>query len=106
MSSLISVSIDLTKIDKSKINNHQNGSKYYNLTLSVNDETNQYGQNVGVYDSQSKEERDANHQKNYLGNGKVVWTGDGKISVAQRQENGTANEAANVPAEDDGDLPF
>ena len=33
MAQIISASIDLTKIDKSKINNHKNGSAYYNIDI-------------------------------------------------------------------------
>ena len=49
-------------------------------------------------DSQTKEERDAKVQKNYLGNGKVVWT-DGNITLAEKED-------AKVEATADADLPF
>jgi hypothetical protein len=42
MATLMGLSIDVTKIDKSKLAN----GKYLNLTVSVQDETNQWGQNV------------------------------------------------------------
>ena len=54
------------------------------LTVSINDETNDYGQNVSSYVSQSKEDRDNKKQKYYIGNGKVYWS-DGKITVAERK---------------------
>ena len=69
---VINASIDLTKIDKSKINNHQNGSKYYNLTIYLNDEPNKYGQDVSIATSSTKEEREAGVKQTYIGNGKVV----------------------------------
>ena len=81
MSSLIGLSIDVTKIDKSKLVN----GKYLNLTLSVNDETNQYGQNVSAFESQTQEQRSANEPKKYLGNGKVFWN-NGTIQSAERKE--------------------
>ena len=43
MAQIISASIDLTKIDKSKINNHKNGSAYYNIDIFIKDEKDQYG---------------------------------------------------------------
>lgn len=43
------------------------------LTASINDESNNYGQNVSVYVSQSKEEREAGAKKFYVGNGSVFW---------------------------------
>ena len=47
-------------------------------------------------DSQTKEEREAKVQRNYLGNGKVVWTND-IIKLAEKEE------AVNTPS---NDLPF
>ena len=55
-----------------------------NMTISVSDES-RYGNNVAITDSQTKEERDAKKPKNYLGNGKVVWT-DGNIVLAEKEE--------------------
>ena len=79
---------------------------YKNYTISVSDETNEYGQNVAMWIEQSKEERDAKKPRTYIGNGRVVWT-DGNISVAEKK---TPAEPAQTPApaqeDDDDDLPF
>lgn len=83
MSSLISLSI------KAK------DGKYKNYTISINDEPNQYGQNVSMYEEQTKEERDAKKKRNYVGNGKVVWT-DGNIVTAPKKE-----QVQEAKAEDD-----
>jgi hypothetical protein len=77
MASITSISIDVKKIDKSKLNKGQ----YLNIDITTRDETNQYGQNVSVSYPQTKEERAAKEPKVYLGNGRVVWT-DGNISKA------------------------
>jgi len=71
------------------------------IDISINDESNNYGQNVSAYVSQSKEEREAKKERFYVGNGKTFWT-DGTIKVAAKKA-----EAASVTvsAEDD-DLPF
>ena len=58
---------------------------YKNYTISVSDETNQYGQNVVMYEAQTKEEREAKQAKKYIGNGSVVWT-DGAIKVAEKKD--------------------
>ena len=58
------------------------------------------GKDVAFMEPQTKEERDAKVAKNYLGNGKVVWT-DGNVKLAEREE-----EAAKVEATADSDLPF
>ena len=80
MSSLVNFSLDLNKIPKSSITK-KNGSAYLNLTMSVNDDS-RYGNNTSVYVSQSKEERDAKTKREYLGNGRVIWT-DGIIVPAE-----------------------
>ncbi len=102
MSALINVSIDVTKLPKEKFVQGKNGKVYYNFTVSVNDETNEYGQNAGVFDAQTKEEREAKKPKNYLGNGKVVWT-DGQCVKAEWIEK---DSSPSVEAEKESDLPF
>tara|TARA_R100000951_G_C2515027_1_gene141587 strand:+ start:184 stop:477 length:294 start_codon:yes stop_codon:yes gene_type:complete len=97
MSAIINASIRVDKLPKEKFIKGKDGAVYYNFTLSVNDET-RYGNNVAVMDSQTKEERDAKVARNYLGNGKVVWT-DSNIVVAEREEQKT------VQSSSDG-LPF
>ena len=87
MASITSISIDVKKIDKSKLNKGQ----YLNIDLATREETNQYGQNVSVYYSQSKEERLAKQPKSYLGKGKVVWT-DGNITRAELVKANTSEE--------------
>lgn len=60
----------------------QNG---VSITISINDETSQYGSNVSGWVGQSKEEVEAKKPKYYVGNGKVFWT-DGKISKPVKTE--------------------
>jgi len=84
MGALINVSVNLDKLDKTKIIKGKNGN-YYNLTVSVNDDTSQYGDNASIFNTQTKEDRELKNPKVYVGNGKVVWT-DGNISVAERQD--------------------
>jgi hypothetical protein len=78
MAQLLAVSIDLTKIDKTQIIEGKNGGKYVNVTLSVNDEDDKFGNNVSLWQSQSKEEREAKASRNFLGNGKKLWSDDSK----------------------------
>lgn len=74
---IVNASIDLTKIEKSKIIKGKKGS-YINVTIFVNDETDQYGNNASIIVSQTKEERDAKVDRVYLGNGKTVSNGQPK----------------------------
>ena len=99
MSAIINLSIRVDKLPKEKFVMGKDGAVYYNCTLSVNDEANQYGQNVALTDSQTKEEREAKKQKNYLGNGNVVWT-DGNINAIKKEAAAQKTEAVEV------NLPF
>lgn len=93
MSSIINVSINLDKIDKSKIIEGKKG-KYLNLTVGANrDGEDQYGNTHYVSISQTKEEREAKSPKVYLGNGKEFVFGDSNTK-----------KTASVSGSDD--LPF
>ena len=94
MASIITQSIDVTKITKSKLRD----GKYLDITTNVEDATNKFGQNVSTYESQTKEEREAKTKRTYIANGKVVWTEDGTIKVAEKQD-----KPQEAPAKD---LPF
>ena len=93
MSAILNLSIDLTKIDKSKLKD----GKYLNTQIFINDET-KYGNNVSMAYSQTKEERDAKQPKQYIANGKVVYVNNG-ITVAEKEE--TPQQTKQV-----SDLPF
>ena len=73
MAKLISASIDLSKIDKSKIK-EKDGHKYYDITIALNDEKDKYGNDCAITEGQTKEERLDKVKKVYLGNGKIIWT--------------------------------
>tara|TARA_B100001250_G_scaffold240408_1_gene206613 strand:+ start:1666 stop:1938 length:273 start_codon:yes stop_codon:yes gene_type:complete len=73
-----------------------------NYTLSINDDTNEYGQNIKMYDEQTKEQREAKAPKNYIGNGRIFWT-DGKITKAEKVEKETATSSS---SEGEDVLPF
>ena len=83
--------------------------KYQNYTISISDFTNDYGQNVSMYNEQSSEERASKAPKKYVGNGKVFWT-DGKVSVAESNNSEEKEEAnkpkAKVSNNEDEDLPI
>jgi hypothetical protein len=98
MSAIINVSLRVDKLPKEKFVSGKDGAVYYNFTVAVNDDANQFGQNVSLTDSQTQEEREAKKPKVYLGNGNVVWT-NGEIKTAPKKEKATAS------VEDDG-LPF
>lgn len=107
MSATITFSIDLSKIDKSKVIQGKKGT-YYNLTAFVNEQVDQYGNNVAIATGLTKEEREAGAKTHYLGNGKVIST-DGNISAVQIGQAQPSQQSAPAPATadaDDLDFPF
>jgi hypothetical protein len=101
MASIIKASIDLNKIPKDKIYVGKKG-KYLPITITINDENDQFGNQGPVVVEQTKEERDAKAPKTYLGNVKVVWTNGTNVEPAPRE--GATAPAATTPQADD--LPF
>ena len=99
MAQIISVSIDLNKLDKSRIVEGKNGAKYYNFTINVNDEKDNYGNDASVTISQTAEERQAKAQRTFVGNGRVVWSG-----TSNKEPHKTYNTPKSAEQEDD--LPF
>ena len=102
MAQLISASIDVSKISKDKLVKGEKGT-YLNITISINDEVDQYGNQAGIYESQSKEEREAKEKKNYLGNGKIAWSSDGGSTAKQ---SAPAPAPAPTPTVEEDNLPF
>lgn len=98
MSAIVNFSLDLSKLPKEKMIKGKKGT-YINLSLSVNDDTNDYGQNASVSLSQTQDEREAKVSKVYVGNGQVVWT-DGTCVKATKKAEAQVEEVAT------SDLPF
>jgi hypothetical protein len=97
MSRIISASINLEKIDKSRIKEGNNGTgKYYDIIIVVNDELDQYQKDTQIQQGQSKEEREAKATKVYLGNGKTIYNGSPATKTTPEFKAGDDND----------DLPF
>jgi hypothetical protein len=89
---MITISVCLSDIPKSKIVEAKNGKKYVNLVLDERREVGQYGETHMLYVSQTKEERQNKDKKVFVGSGK-------EYKFEKRQED--------VPDSDVGDgLPF
>ena len=102
MASIIKTSINLDQIDKSKIYVGKKG-KYLPITITINDEPDQFGNQGPITIAQSKEEREAKTAKVYLGNVKVVWTNGDNVAAAPRD--GQQAPAQSLAPQPD-DLPF
>lgn len=79
-----------------------NQGKGISITLSINDDSNQYGQNISSYVSQSKEDRDAGKDKFYVGNGRIFWE-NGKIVKGEKPDE---QQASTPPVDEEDTLPF
>jgi len=100
MAKLLTGSINLSKIDKTKIvdrdkngNPFENGSKFLNIVVWINDEPDNYGNTASIQIGQSKEEREAGVKSIYIGNLKE-----------SQSRNNEPTSAKNAQATDD--LPF
>lgn len=104
MASIIKASINLNEIPKNKIIEGKKG-KYLPITITINDEVDQFGNQGPVMVEQSKEERESKATKIYLGNVKVVWTNGDNVAVAPRIDVQSA-PAQRAQAAVEDDLPF
>ena len=98
MSAIINYSIRVDKLPKEKFVAGKDGAVYLNLTMSVNDET-RFGNNASIYISQTKEENEAKKQRNYVGNGKVVWNNGNIVNAEKEVKEALQEEVVS-------DLPF
>ena len=70
---LVNISICLTDLDKSKFKKADNGKLYLNATIGQRKETDKFGNDLTVFYSKSKEEREAKTETVYIpGNAKSV----------------------------------
>ena len=102
MASIIKTSINLENIPKDRIITGKKG-KYLPMTITINDEPDQFGNQGPVVVDQTKEERDAKAPKTYLGNVRVVWTNGDNVAAAPKGDTPQSQPKANVEKED---LPF
>ncbi len=105
MSKMYYGSIDLNKVDKTKIikkdkngNPFENGAKYLNVVVWINDEVDQYGNSASIQESISKEERESGVKATYIGNLKTN-------TQQQSNNNQTSNQSSQPQANED-DLGF
>lgn len=94
MSKLLTGSIELTKIDKSKIV-EKNGRKWLNISVWLNDDKDQYGNCASIQISAKKDE-----PKIYIGNLKEY---EQNKDVPNSTSIPSNQQGSNVPGDD---LPF
>ena len=104
MASIIKASLNLSEIPKDKVIVGKKG-KYLPITITLNDEVDQFGYQGPIVVAQTKEEREAKQNKTYLGNVQVVWTNGENVPTAPRQDQSAA-AAPVAAAKTADDLPF
>lgn len=107
--SLINISLDLTKIDKSRIREGKNGQKYISLVVASNQQPDQYGNTHSVYHSQTEDERKSQAKRIFCGNGKEYTFN--KQQPPQQQYNQAPpqqkyQQQYQAPQTNNDDLPF
>lgn len=106
----ISLSINVTEIEKARLIEGKKG-KYLNATVFVDlDNADQYGNHGMITQDVSKEERDAGTRGAILGNAKVFWQG---VSNSQTGNSAPTQQKQSQPAPQQGfddfsdsDIPF
>ena len=106
MAGIVKGSINLSMIPKDKIIVGKKG-KYIPVSITVNDEEDQFGNFGPIIVDQSKEEREAKVPKTYLGNVRVVWS-NGTFPAPTPFQGGApkAQPKAQPAVAKDEDLPF
>jgi len=104
MASIIKASINLSEIPKDKVIIGKKG-KYLPITITINDELDQFNNQGPIVVAQTKEEREAKQKKTYLGNVQVVWTNGDNVAPAPREDQPVQAAPVGQAAPAD-DLPF
>ena len=100
MAGIVKANINLDAIPKDKIYKGKKG-RYLPISITINDEPDQFGNQGPVIVDQTKEEREAKTQTTYLGNVTGVWTNG---TVPERVNEGQPQAKPQTVAEED--LPF
>jgi len=101
MADLLNISINLSKLDKSRIIKDKNGNNWLNLSGWLNDEADDYGNYGFLTHTPTKEERDAKERLTILGNYKKPIQSTTNLNDRNNERN------INKENGDDGDdLPF
>lgn len=77
MQKLISLSIDVSKINAKRLYKGKKG-QYLSATLFLKEEVDQYGNNGFIVESITKEEREAGNKGTIIGNAKFMASGSSK----------------------------
>ena len=96
----INFQIDFEKLDKLRFHKGKKGT-YGNFTIFLNSEPDKYGQNGGIKQADTKEERDEKVKMPFVGNATIFWSDNPDFQQARVEQ-------AQEPATDEFDdsIPF
>lgn len=96
----VNLSIDQDKLDELRFHLGKKG-RYANLVLFLNSDPDKFGQNGGIKQADTKEERDAGIKLPFVGNAKIFWSDNPDFQQARVEQ-------AQEPATDEFDdsIPF
>lgn len=106
MGTLTNISINLNKVDKSRLTKDKNGNSWLNLSGFVNEIPDDYGNNGFITQSQSKEEREGGQKLPILGNFKLPMANHTKVQTEINPKVNMVPTKAPQPMDLDDDLPF
>ena len=107
----IELSVNVSKIDETRLRDGNNGAKYMTATVWIDsDVVDKFGYHGMITMKQTKEEREAKTYTPIVGNGKMFWN-DKNEPIAKEQQSPPTPQAppsAMTNAADflDDDLPF
>jgi len=102
----LNFSIDVTKLDKTRFYQGKKGT-YANLTVFVDSEQSQYGDNGVITQQLTKEEREQKLKLPILGNATIFYTNDADNFAQQKAQQTAPAHHETPPIEDfDDDIPF
>jgi len=84
MAVLINAKLKLNKLDQSRIFKGK-VHNFYDVTISLNDET-KFDNNVSIWSRQTEAERESKAERQYIGEGQVVWMDDNGASLIQKED--------------------
>lgn len=85
MSALIAAWMPLNKLEEIVDILKEKDAKGFNMTIGVNDESNEWNQNVAIWAEQTKEQKADKVERYFCGNGRVIWN-NGKIENATKKD--------------------
>lgn len=81
----VNFQIDFEKLDKLRFHKGKKGT-YGNFTIFLNSEPDKYGQNGGIKQADTKEERDAGIKLPFVGNAKTFWSDNPDFKPARVEQ--------------------